>query len=133
MADLRKEFATDKVLEEEGRWVDFDDCEFLIARIGNEKFQKAYRNLGRNVQRQIDQGRITTAKARDIIGGLVAKTILLGWRGNVRNAGKVVGDYTEAKAKELLVELDDFRQWVWEEADDMRAYQAKELEEDVKK
>ena len=62
---------------------------------------------------------------------VMAKTILLDWKGPVSIKGEDLGDYSVEGAIKAL-SLKEFRNWVQERADDTAAFKVMQAEEDSK-
>ena len=126
--DLKKEFATDESLEEEGVWQDFgDDLKCKIARMGNKNYQKEFQKLSKPYKKQIRRGTLNDAKAEEILIKTMAKAILLGWEGLEEDGNPV--PYSEKNAIHILTEYKDFRDLIGDYADDLEAYKIEEDEE----
>lgn len=103
MSFLNK-YKTDKKAEVEGVWIEIDTgVELRIARLNNEKAKELRRSLEkpyRNFQSVPDKVN------EDIMRKVVARTVLLDWRGMTDGSGAVA--YSAEKAEELFVEYPDF-------------------------
>lgn len=123
--DIQRDFATDEKLETEGAWIKRGDAEFLIARAGNRKFARA---LAAEIEDHQDvlEGKDDAADkcSDEIMGRVMSKTILLGWRGNVQFAGEAV-TYSSTQAEQMLAAHKDFRKWVNSKADEREHYRVK--------
>lgn len=128
--DIFKQFATDENSELNGVWVPAGDAEFLVARSGNREY-------GRELNRLVEQNRVLLDSKTDesdktsesILVKVTAKTILLGWRGNVEYKGKKL-DYSVENA-EMLLAHKDFRRQVATWAEDLSLFRAKLEEEQL--
>jgi hypothetical protein len=98
-------YKTDKTAELAGVWVDVDaGVEWKIARLSNEKARAERRNLEkpyRNFQN------IPDSVQEDILRKVVARTVLLDWKGMTDTDGKEI-PHSPAKAEELFKEFPDF-------------------------
>ena len=129
--DLFDEFA----ISDEGIWVPYKGSfEFLIARAENTKFSKMSSRLYRKNQTILAKEDETSAdKIEDITLEVLAHTVLLGWRGGVLKVkGKELGEYTPAKAKELLVSFPLMANWVITQARNADLFMLKQEAEAVK-
>jgi len=129
--DVFAQFATDETLEENGTWFPIGGgARVLVARSGNRKYAKM---LTKEVERNkpaLDLSDDAADKlSEEIMIGVLAETILLGWEG-VSFKGKPL-EYSVANAKMLLA-LRDFRKTVAQFADDMSAFKFKETAEQGK-
>lgn len=104
-----KKYKTDKSAEVKGVWVEVDEnedgtkVEWLIARINNEnardlrrKLETPYRNFPK----------IPDSVSEDILRKVVAKTILLGWKGMTDEDDKVI-EFSPEAAEKLLKDYPD--------------------------
>jgi len=135
--DLKKQFATSEVLEIEGVWEDLDKGEegedapgILVARVGNKAYLKEYQKVPRGLRRQLEQGTLPEGAGEQIINKLLAKTILLDWRGIQDDGVEVSYSFESALAK--LTEYKDFRELVWEVGNSMERFRQIHLEEEEK-
>lgn len=131
--DLFKAFATDEKLEIEGRWVPLNDkTSFKIARAYNKQFNRLFnREFKANKLALGAKGAEAERLADDIMCNVMAKTILLDWKGPVSLAGEDLGKFSEAGAVKAL-KLKEFRSWVQERADDTTAFKVHQDEDDEK-
>lgn len=149
--DFAAAFQTDATAEEKGRWYEFGDVEFLIARSGNRKSTDMFQQQFTAHKHTLDlndtpeQRLAAEERATTIQVDVMAAAILLGWRGReikdetveggVR-VGKVLFEgieleYNQANAKKML-RMKDFRAWVNTKSGDFKNYLAKVKEEDAK-
>ena len=128
--DLQKEFATDEKSELEGVWEDIGEgARVLVARIGNKDYTERFRRLGKGLQRQLDRGSLPEDKQAAILISIIADTILLDWEG-LADKGKPI-TYSKETARAMLKEYPNFRQLVWDIADDENLYRLKNREDDL--
>jgi hypothetical protein len=131
--DLFKTFATDEQLEIEGRWVPFNaKTSFKIARAYNKHFSRMFQREFKANKLAIEaKGEHGESVADDVMCRVMAKTILLDWKGPLSINGEDLGTYSpEAAAKAL--KLKEFRNWVSQHADDTAAFKVHQDEEDAK-
>lgn len=121
--DIFKTFATDEKLEIEGRWVDFDgETSFKIARYPNKHFSKLFSKEYKAHKRALEsKSADSEAVAEKIMVEVMAKTILLDWKGPVKMNDKDLGDYTVEKGIQVL-KIKEFQAWVQEQANDTDAF-----------
>jgi hypothetical protein len=127
------EVKVNNALAEGGVWMEHDDTtSFLVARMGNKKFQTYFQKLIRPYQRQFDAGKLSAEKQTDIMCKCMAKTVLLDWRGLTMDGEEI--EYSEERAYELLSMegADEFRDLVTSYAQDAEAYRNDTLEEQGK-
>lgn len=131
--DLFKAFATDEKLEIEGRWVNLNDkTSFKIARAYNKNFSRLFQVQYKANRLALEaKGESAEKLADDIMCNVMAKTILLDWKGPVSMQGKDLGKHSTEGAVEAL-RLKEFRTWVQERADDIAAFKVHQEEEDEK-
>ena len=129
--DLFADFATNTQAEEDGVWVPYGDGELLIARSPNNKFNQLVTTLYSKNRRQIEaKTEAAKEKAEELMVEAMAKTILLGWKGEYTFQGAPLGEYSVEKAKKLLA-IKDFRKMVDEIAADQGRYKAVQDEADA--
>ncbi len=128
--DLQKEFATDEKSELEGIWEDVGGgAKVLVARVGNKEYTERFRRIGKGLQRQLDRGTLPEDKQAAILISIIADTILLDWKG-FADEGKLL-PYSKEDAKTMLKKYPDFRQFVWDIANDAENYRVKNREDDL--
>lgn len=144
MADLYSMFQTDKSLETEGIWYDFDDeTGFRLARAGgaNVKFAKAVEEKTRPHRRQIDNGTIDPEVGNRLLIEAFVGTVLLDWKG-VRGPAKgkdekgndIPGDpvpFNRANAIKLLTDMPDLFNELRDESTKMANFRNKVVEDDA--
>ena len=120
--DVFDSYATNDNLENDGTWVEVGDAKFLIARSGNKKYVRKLTKAVDRHKKLLDRKDDAADKLSDeIMIGVVAETILLGWEG-VSFKGAAMA-YSVDNAKTLLG-IRDFRRQIMELADDFDAYKA---------
>ena len=126
--DIFAKFATDEILEVEGRWVDLDkSSKIRVARMNNEKYQVEFRKQYAENKATLEKGDEEADElAKQIFISVMAQTILVGWEG-IAYKGKAM-KYSVENAKKLL-QHKDFRVLVEAEASAFEGYRAK-LEEE---
>ena len=118
-------------VQDDGVWVPYKrDVEFFIARANNPKYRRRLSYFYDKNKRLLDgKGDAAEAKAEEWLIDVMAKTILLNWRGSLAIQGTVT-EYSEAAAKKLLA-MPMFREWVNDQANDIAAYKAVQENEDA--
>lgn len=154
--DLFQLYATDPKAEENGRWFENGDVEFLIARSGNRAFNDMISVQYKQHKHTLDQkdspeARVAAEQCADKINVLVmSRSILLGWRGKQKKGPdgeplEVDGQpalgrldyqgnelpFTPANAAKVLAHK-DFRAWVNGRADDFKNFLVEVKKEDEK-
>lgn len=130
--DIFNDFAVNENAAVDGVWVPYrGDIEFLIAKAGNKNFRKQAQVVFKRHGRLLDQGgEAAEAKGKELLVDLMAKTVLLGWKGTVKFQGAAL-EYSVDNAKKLLAQ-DGFRDWVDTQAKDEANYKAVQDEADEK-
>ena len=129
--DIFAQFATDETLEENGTWFPIGGgARVLVARSGNRKYAKMLTKEVERNKKALDLNDEAADKlSEEIMIGVIAETILLGWEG-VSYKGKEL-DYNVANAK-LVLAHKEFRKTVAQFADDVSAFKFKETEDQGK-
>lgn len=126
--DLDQQFGVDEELEIKGAWIPGPrkDCEFLIARAANRKFTRLLSQEIEDSQDVLDGKDDAADKCSDeIMGRVMSKTILLGWRGKVGFGGKEEVPYSQAVAELKLTQMKEFRNWVNKQSEKIEHYRKK--------
>ena len=122
MLDIFAEYATNDSLENDGTWMEVGDAKFLIARSGNKSYARKLTKAVERHKKQLDRKDDAADKlSDDIMIGVIAETVLLGWEG-VAYKGEAL-PYTVDNAK-MLLGIKDFRRQIMELADDFDAFKA---------
>lgn len=129
MLDLFSEFAVDVEAEINGRWVNYKGVEFLVARAGNDKYLKELSTVVETHGDKLDDEEFS----RKELAKLLAKTLLLGWKGEIKFKGNPL-KYSEDNAAKLLSDpaMREFRKFIAGEAENLDAYRVKWEEEQEK-
>lgn len=134
MTDLFSAFATDESVEQEGTKTQLPnagDTLFIIARMPNKHYSKLIQKQVKMNRAVLDSKGDAAEKASDnILINVMAKTVLLGWEGEISYKGKKYA-YSEEAAKMLLAHR-DFRDTVSKVASDMETFKLVKDEEDEK-
>lgn len=109
--NLYARFQTDKVLEENGVWVDFGDgLEVKVARFNSARSKEVRRRLEKPFKGVFRSGQdLPEDKSTDILVKQMAEAIILDWKGVLGPDGKVLEPTLENKIK-VLTDLPDFRE-----------------------
>jgi len=127
-----EKFATDEKLEELGRWFPVGEgASCLIARTGNTRYREMLRNKLGVYEQSLQQRILDDNTADAVLIEVMAKTILLGWKGFEDKKKEV--PYTVEAAIGYLTKYKDFRNFVARSADNMSAYRKGATEEDLGK
>lgn len=129
MFDLDKAFATDESLEENGVWVTMDEKSAIkVARINNKNFKAEaakLKNGGAAVA-----AKYTKEIPDDVLIQLIAKTILLDWRGIALKGEEL--PYSRENAVMVMTQYKDFMTLVVELANERETFRQAEIEEGKK-
>ncbi len=129
--DLNTQFAMDETGEVEGIWEDLGDgATILIARAGNPNYIRAYQKISRGIRNQIDNGSLQEERTKVIAAKIIAVHVILDWKG-LYNEGKVV-KYSPETAEKMLLRYPDFREMVWDLANDFARFRKDALVDDAK-
>jgi hypothetical protein len=129
--DIYREYATDDTKENAGVWKDVGDASFLVARGGNRAYSEMLTSLVEANQRLLDLPTPESKKlSEEIMIGVTAKTILLGWKGNVAFKGAALS-YSVDNAK-LLLGVKDFRTLIGQFSSDFNSYRVEQEATDAK-
>jgi hypothetical protein len=124
--DIFSIYATNDDAEQQGRYQENGDAQFLIARNGNDRYSRMLTNLYEihkfTLDNKSDEESRKAAKDRSdkIMVEVMSKSILLGWTGNVKFRGEQLPYSVENAVK--LLQVKDFRNWVNAKADDFKNY-----------
>jgi hypothetical protein len=130
MLDLFSQFATDTSAENNGVEIPYQGITFTIARAGNRKYGKLLSELVKKNQVKLDMKDDAADELSDkLMAEVYAKTVLLGWSGDVMYQGEPL-PYSFENAKKVLMHA-DFRALIAKLADDREAYRVKEIEDKV--
>ncbi len=100
----------DTEAQENGKWMEYDDGEFLIAAVPNVKFTKGFVELSEKYEGE--------EKAEGFaveLNELLATTVLLGWKDVVGEDDKDI-DYTPELGVQLLEADAPFGAWLLEQS-----------------
>jgi hypothetical protein len=131
--DLFSAFAVDTALEQEGTKTELPgagDTKFTVAREGNKAYSKLIQKLVKQNRAVLDsKGDASEQKSDEILVEVLAKTVLLGWEGEVLYKGKPMA-YSLENAK-LLLANKEFRAVVQKVSSDLENFkQVKDLDDE---
>lgn len=123
--DIFAKYATDESLENNGTWREIGGgAELLVARAGNKAYAKLLTKLVEQNRKVLDLGDdVADAKSDEIMVEVLAKTVLLGWKG-VQFKGKDL-EHSFDNAK-MLLKIKDFRRVVVGLSEEIDFFRAKE-------
>lgn len=134
--DFFSAYATDLTSEENGRYFENGDAEFLIARGGNDRYSRMIAKQYEGNKHILDDKSSDASKnageelAKKITIDVMSKSILLGWKGNVMWQGKPL-PYSVDNAQ-MLLGLKDFQTWVAGKSNAYQNYLLSTEEDDAK-
>lgn len=125
---------TDHDKEVAGAWVRLDeDTELKIARLYNERFLQRYNELVKpgEVLANDNTLAISSERADNIMGTLIADSILLDWRGLTQGGEPI--EYSKEKVIEIWTDdrCREFRRIVMEASQNLENYRLEEIDKAV--
>lgn len=114
-----------------GVWAKFGDSEFLVAHMGNLKFQRVISRLQAPHRFKIQKGTLDPAVARTILCRAMSEAIILDWRQVINSEGQDV-PFSVESCEMALTNNDELRDWVQEFSSDLQNYKSEEDQDDVK-
>ena len=135
-----KSYKVDLGAEKEGVWVKIgEDAELLIARWLNPACREAMAkyakefvtvNADAGVAVQEMEKRLDDGSSAKMLAHVIADSVLLGWRGNLRMNGELL-EYSRERALELMgdPQLHDLREFVMEQSMSRANFLAKHEQE----
>lgn len=124
--DLKKEI--------DGIWVPIDaTTELCIARMHNPNFNKLFEKLAAPFRQSARKGIMGDEKAQEIMNTVISKTIIVGWKGLLKD-GKTI-KYSESMALKLLNDkkLASFKELIIDVASNEANFRDDEISETGKK
>ena len=131
--DMRKTFATNAHLEQEGIEVHFQNGAFIrLARAGggNARYENAMKQHFKPYRRALNTGSMDNKTVSEILQKVYAETIVLGWR-DFELDGQAL-EYSPEQTLKLFKEFPEFWRIVQEESEKFANYKAEETEESGK-
>jgi hypothetical protein len=129
--DLKKDFGTNKKLEEDGVWIDVgDNTQLKIARANNKKAQAYSKQIAKPYLAQIRFGKLPEEIYTKLAIEVAAECILLDWK-NLEEDGIAIA-YSKENAMRMLTDYSDFRDLVSSMAEERKTFQ-REVDEAVTK
>ena len=128
--DFNEAFELDDKLVTEGRWFPVGEgAHCKIARTGNAKYKELLRAKIGIYEQSLTQKLLDDATADTVLIEVMAKTILLDWKGFTDKGAEV--KYSIAAATKYMTKFEEFRNFVARNADNMQAYKAADNEADL--
>jgi hypothetical protein len=129
--DLRKEYFTDKNLEEGGVDVDLGGGAVVtICRTNNPKFRDYLNKLRKPYERQIQRGTADQDVLDKLTRKAVARYVVIGWQG-IEIDGEEV-EYSPETAEKIMIEFPDFQEDVLFAANSRETFRQEVKEENEK-
>lgn len=133
--NLFKTFATDTSAEQVGTLTTLPDCgdtKWRIARSGNKAYNRLLSSLYKRNRATLDsKGDEAEAKSEEILVEVFAKTILLGFEGEIPGPDGKMQAYSYELAKQLLA-MKDFRAKVAAVSEDFNTFKVEKDNDDLK-
>lgn len=128
MGDIKKMFGVNKNLEISGVWQDIGDgVSVKVARMGNPEYQKDFERVSKPHRRAIRRGTLNNEVAEKLLIKVMARTILLDWKGLEEDG--VAVPFNNENALRILTEYKDLRDYVSDIANDIEVFKQEEDEE----
>lgn len=128
--NLHRIFATDECLEEDGAWVDVNELYGLkvkVRRLRSDASIKAYEDIVREsfgeqkIRRPED---LNATQSGDILTRQLARAVLIDWKGVYDEDGNEI-PYSEEAALAALTDMKDFREFVYQAANERDTFREK--------
>jgi hypothetical protein len=129
--DLKKEYFTDKKLEEGGVDVELGDGAVVtVCRTNNPKFREYLNKLRKPYERQIQRGTADQDILDKLTRKAVARYVLVGWKG-IEIDGEAV-KYSPETAEQIMIDFPDFQEDVLFAANSRETFRQEVTEENEK-
>ena len=116
-----------------GVWLPMSaDFEVLVAKARNPRFAAVAKEAMRPHRVAFQRGSLDEEEIVKLSCEVMSKTILLGWRGTAVFEGKPIGDYSPARAREVLVAKEEFREDITKMSEDNANFAADAVEAELK-
>jgi hypothetical protein len=128
--DMRKTFATNAELEQDGIEVHFQNGAFIrLARAGggNIRYEQAMKRCFQPYRRALNSGSLDNKTVNEILQKVYAETVVLGWRDFELDGAAL--DYSPETALKLFREFPEFWKIVQEESEKFANFKAEEINE----
>lgn len=127
--DFGRFFGTDEKREEEGAWIDFTTTlRFCLRSMASPTVKRAIRRTMRPIRNVINMPGIAADQAaQKAMIETVATAGLVNWQGVVVDGEEV--PFSAEAARKLFERYPRALSWVWEQMQNMEAFQAEEVEE----
>lgn len=148
--DFFSAYAVNEKAENEGRYFENGDIEFLIARAGNDRYQRMIAKQYESNKHLLDDKSTPEAiqrgedLARKITIDVMSKSVLLGWRRPLLDADRKVTGYApdlnyggqplehSVDAAQKMLGMKEFQNWVANKAGSYQNYLLAAEEDDAK-
>lgn len=118
--------------EIDGVWVEYEDAELLIARMGNPANRKAYQRAQARFRSKMRKDKMTPDDNIEVLARCLSQSILLDWKGISDMQGNELKYSVENAYLALRWDL-DLRQFVNDQADISENFREGEVDETGKK
>ena len=131
MGDIKQMFGVNKNLEISGVWQDIGDgVSVKVARTGNSEYQKVFEKISKPHKRAIRRGTLNNDVAEKLLIKVMAKTILLDWKGLEEDGMEV--PFSDEAALRILTDYKDLRDYISDISNDIEVFK-QEDDEDAEK
>lgn len=113
---------------EAGAWGKYRGVDLLIARAGNQRFERLFRTLVKPHERQLEKNNLDKDTMADIWAEVVSKTILLDWKNFPGGL-----EYSQENAKELILNDKDAADYVKDFSESLDNYLAEDTDNTLEK
>ncbi len=129
--DIKKNFGTSLIQEEQGAWIDIGEgASIKVARAGNKANRALLKRLVAPHKLALRHDRVPDDVLEKITIETMAETILLDWKGIEEDGRPLL--FSRDNALRLLTDYKDFREQVSSFSNDLATFQADRLEAEVK-
>jgi hypothetical protein len=133
LAKLRKSFATDKTIEDDGAWIAVDDgIKFRVRRANSARAIELRANIEKDYLRHKIRatGEYPKEISEEMGNKFIAQAYLAGWSGVTEDDGTEI-KYSPNRAVELIKEIPDLGFLILQEATNRGNFKADEKKEMV--
>jgi hypothetical protein len=115
----------------QGVWTEFGGSKFLIAHMGNLRFQRSLTRLQAPHRAKVQKGTLDPLEARKMMCKAMSMGLVLDWAEVENSAGAEVQFSPEA-CEQMLSNNDDVREYIMEFAQDLANYKEEQTQEEGK-
>lgn len=129
-----KDISLDIDKQQNGVWSEIDnETSVLVARMHNKEFNKLFAKLSAPHRQRVRRGILNEVTSEKIMNETLAKTVLLGWKGLMRDGKEVKYSVKEALALFSNDKFITFKELILEIASNEENYRDEEIQETAKK